>query len=215
MSAFVFTLVTFLLLFLTIAQSTFNSSDCDDNESFGVYNASGTYSIPGFSAPESPPSTANWTYNTVVRVGPSGAFNTRFSIDTPAGTPNITSPHLPYLGCVVAFPHLPRETIQHGQDDTGDCLTTLDQQCVDDFLAAAKARAVSKSGTVLERGDVCDGFGTLPAPESCERFIEEGSTLNIGLGLSALSYRMFFLLSNFYMLVAMPFTSIHSWFGNP
>ncbi|KAL9633851.1 MAG: hypothetical protein Q9204_003236 [Flavoplaca sp. TL-2023a] len=154
---------------------TNSTTNCDSNH-FGpqgnIYNASGSYQIPGFYPPGTgPASSSNWTYNTAVIVDDTGAGEHTFWIDTPDGT-DPSSSDLPYYGCNVALLGLPYDTVLRGQDDRGDCLRTLDVDCVSDTLENARQRALTFDETREEAKDVC----SFTWASSCDRYIERGSS---------------------------------------
>ncbi|KAI4272629.1 MAG: hypothetical protein LQ337_005163 [Flavoplaca oasis] len=150
---------------------TNSTTNCDDNH-FGPqgdnYNASASYQIPGFYPPGTgPASPSNWTYNTAVIVDDTGAGEHTFWIDTPDGT-DPSSNVLPYYGCNVAMLGLPYDTVLRGQDDTGNCLRTLDEDCVRETLENARQRALTFDEIREDAKDVC----SFTWASSCDSYIE-------------------------------------------
>lgn len=56
------------------------------------------------------------------------------------------SKDLPYFGCITPFFSLPQSIIQRGQGDTGDCMQTFDQACVNAITGSAKSTVRNANG---------------------------------------------------------------------
>ncbi|KAL8678491.1 MAG: hypothetical protein Q9186_005161 [Xanthomendoza sp. 1 TL-2023] len=167
----------------TLAQQN-KTTICHSNTQFGpdgtTYNASATYPIPAFIPPNDPTEPHNWTYHTAILVNTKSSMQTLW-IDDPASTSNndtkITSKSLPYIGCLVAFFGLPHDTVMRGQEDTGDCTKTFDQECVNAVLAGAKEAGALVSGTMgndtatsgKDAGDVCAQLMRTAVPGACRK----------------------------------------------
>ncbi|KAL8887626.1 MAG: hypothetical protein Q9192_006296 [Flavoplaca navasiana] len=100
-------------------------------------------------------------------VDDTGAGEHTFLIDTLDGTDPFSN-DLPYDGCNVALSVLPYDTVWRGQDDRGDCLRTLDDECVRDTLENARQRALNFDETREEAEDV----RSLTWASSCARYLE-------------------------------------------
>ncbi|KAI4174649.1 MAG: hypothetical protein LQ348_006348 [Seirophora lacunosa] len=170
-------------------QANSTSPNCTAEDTFWpsgtAYNASGSYQVPGFAPPGTTTDAGNLTYNTAVRVSPSGDwYNQTVWIDTVDGT-SIQSMDLPYVGCLTALIILPQSTVKRGQGDNGDCTETLGDECVNAMVnqvdQSLRNRA-ARNSTLPE--DICGRLITPnDVPEACEM-----STGGGGWGASATSY---------------------------
>ena len=100
-----------------------NDSRCFDTR-FDNLNATASYSVPGF-APPGNSSKSTWNFSTGV-VTYDGNITQRLWINT---SPSIQmdSDSLPYQGCILALYSLVGKP---GEDNNGDCQSSLGQECV-------------------------------------------------------------------------------------
>ncbi|KAL8999525.1 MAG: hypothetical protein Q9169_001613 [Polycauliona sp. 2 TL-2023] len=115
----------------------------------------------------------NWTYKTAVSVDDDdGSALHSFWIDTPEGT-DLFPKDLPYYGSVIAFLNLPRRTVLRGQDDSGDCLKTFDEDCVRDTLENARRRASSFDESRDRAADITSDLMLDVWASSCDKYIDD------------------------------------------
>ncbi|KAL8932909.1 MAG: hypothetical protein Q9216_006621, partial [Gyalolechia sp. 2 TL-2023] len=168
---------TFAFIVQTSLAQNSTASNCSDYEPFGPvgtsYNASGSYQVLGFQEPGSNTVPTNWTYNYAVQAQPDGDFSSAIWIDTSDGMP-IGSRDRPYIGCVEVLLDLPQNTIRRGQDDSGDCTETFDEDCVSALTSIAISAGESYSGTDQRARGFCGGVFTRAVPSECEPYVEDG-----------------------------------------
>ncbi|KAL8742081.1 MAG: hypothetical protein Q9190_005388 [Brigantiaea leucoxantha] len=138
-------------------------------------NASASYSLPSFSPPgDTKIPSGNWTWNTAVTVSDNQIWQSWW-IDTPS-LKNLDNTDIPYEVCALALDDLPRSISLQGQDDNGNCLSTLNQGCVDALVRLANTTAAglrSSSGSSSTTIDPCGNFLNQilsNTPEECQSF---------------------------------------------
>ena len=96
-------------------------------------NATGSYSRTGFMEGNNgstwPGEQFNWTYNTAIHIDDKGLVFKDLWVETP-NLDLMKAYDVPVSVCTFAFPGLPKAVYDAGQNDTGDCLLTLDRDCV-------------------------------------------------------------------------------------
>lgn len=109
-----------------------NDSWCFDSR-FENLNATASYPVPGFAPPgDTSSSDGTWTFSTgAVNYG--GNTTQRLWINTSPAF-EVDSSSLPYQGCVLAIYSLAVDASQGGQDNNGDCKSTLGEECVTALL---------------------------------------------------------------------------------
>lgn len=137
-------------------------------------NATGTYSIQGISATQShlANATFNWTiYDTVTRFryGSSNFPNNQFFWLDSSNTSQAASE--PLKGCVYGLQGLPSNLVKKGQDDTGDCASILDADCINDLKTQFGGLS---DGTVVD-GKICQPPLSISLP-NCKKYAPKGST---------------------------------------
>lgn len=147
---------------LSVSQDNNTANGCYQNSAVKQFhealqhpNASASYKLPSFTPPENtsiPP--GDWAWNTTVTVR-NNTITQSFSIDTPT-LKDVDDEDIPYGLCAMAFYDLPRETSLQGQDDIGDCKSTLSQDCVDALVQSANTTAASFSAGAESSHDVSD-----------------------------------------------------------
>ena len=142
-------------------------------------NATGSYSTPALSRPRKATnitiSAGGWTWNTAIIVNDYNQIWREFWIETfnLQGLKNID---IPFQGCVAGFDALPRSNYIRGQNDSGDCLSTLNQDCVN-----AIHRLLSKPSASTE--SVCAEVAyqmTARTPSECRPFGPWGDPYSAG-----------------------------------
>ncbi|KAI4161392.1 MAG: hypothetical protein LQ342_004944 [Letrouitia transgressa] len=89
----------------------------------------------------------------------------------------------------MAFYDLPRETSLQGQNDNGDCKSTLSQDCVDAVVQSANSTAASFTTAAGSSDDVSDLCGdmlrqfSMKIPNECQQMSENGAWLGGSAGL--------------------------------
>ena len=172
----------------TIAQSSASNSSkmCNEetNEDYIIKhsNASGLYTYPSFSPPPTFGSlgaktipAGDWTWGTALGVTDEGR-DQEFWIDTP-NLKNVDPKDIPYELCNIEFDGLPRSTYGKGQDDNGDCLATLNQDCVDDLNKLAQTTATAQLGNdnAEDRCGAIQSQIISQPPDSCKSFLDGGN----------------------------------------
>lgn len=93
-------------------------------------NVTASYSRPSFHPQQNGSfPLSNWTYNTAIYVDQYELVTQEFWIETP-NLRGFNSSEVPFSICTIAFEGLPKDVYSKGQNDTGDCLSTLNQDCV-------------------------------------------------------------------------------------
>ncbi|KAL8827959.1 MAG: hypothetical protein Q9191_002865 [Dirinaria sp. TL-2023a] len=108
-----------------------HSSAYDDiNQALLRPNATGSYSRPSpFSSDNTSIPAGDWTWNTAIIVKGDNQVWQEWWVETPA-LEGVKDRDIPFQVCAIGFDGLPRKTYSNGQDDPGDCSSTLDQECV-------------------------------------------------------------------------------------
>lgn len=109
-----------------------NDSFCVDSR-FEHLNASASYPFPAFRPPgDTSSNDSTWSLSTgVVTWG--GNTTQRIWIDTSPAV-EVESSSLPYQGCIIALLSLTADTSEGGQNNNGDCKSTLGEECVTAIL---------------------------------------------------------------------------------
>ena len=121
--------------------------DDDLDQAFIRPNATGSYRRPSSFPPNNTLIPAgDWIWNTAIIVKTDNQIAQEFWIDTPT-LKGLKNRDIPFQVCVIAFEGLTRSTYSKGQDDAGDCLSTLNQDCV----TALTRMASQSSGSTLDQ----------------------------------------------------------------
>jgi hypothetical protein len=174
-----FPFVLLIALFLAVlSNADADFALWDDNctytlDAWNHANATGTYSVQGISATQShlAPANFNWTiYDSVTRFGYSATnfqINQFFWLDSSKTTQAAIEP---LKGCVYGLQGLPSSLVKKGQDDTGDCSTMLDADCINDI----KTLFSGLSGRIEEDGLICQPPLLISLPH-CKKYAPKGS----------------------------------------
>lgn len=133
------------LMRLVSAQND-TSAWCYDSR-FDNPNATASYTVPGFNPPEDR-SDSTWTYSVGV-VTYNGNTTQRLWINTSPAI-QVDSDSLPYQGCILGFTSLAKEPGDEGQDNNGDCKSTLGEECVTALLKSSNEIAKNLSARADE-----------------------------------------------------------------
>lgn len=135
-----------LQLGVTRVVSAQNSNDswCFDSR-FDNLNATASYSVPGFAPPGDDSSKGTWNFSTGV-VTYDGNITQRLWINTSPSI-QVDSDDLPYQGCILALSGLAGKP---GEDNNGDCTSSLGQECVAALLNNSNEVAKSFSAKAEE-----------------------------------------------------------------
>lgn len=180
---------------LSFGQGNITANGCYQNSAVKWFhealqhpNASASYKLPSFTPPGNtslPP--GDWTWNTTVTVL-NNTITQSFSIDTPT-LKDVDNENIPYELCAMAFYDLPRETSLQGQNDNGDCKSTLSQDCVDAVVQSANSTAASFTTAAGSSDDVSDLCGdmlrqfSMKIPNECQQMSENGAWLGGSAGM--------------------------------
>ncbi|KAL9612351.1 MAG: hypothetical protein Q9167_003038 [Letrouitia subvulpina] len=141
-------------------------------------NASASYKLPSFTPPGKtsiPP--GDWAWNTTITVL-NNTITQSFSIDTPT-LKDIDDDDIPYEICAMAIYNLPKEKSLQGQDDNGDCKSTLSQDCVNALVQLVNTTAASFSAGAGASDDVSDLCGRMLSqftiPDECQQTSKNGA----------------------------------------
>lgn len=124
--SFAAALLTLLVKQAHTQTNRINTVNCSGNAGLDGppnQNATGSYIRPN------PYWNDDWIYNIAVTIDHNEQVWQKFWIDTPR-SPGNNQTDLPSTLCLTAMPHLPRNVSFSGQNDTGDCVATLGQNCV-------------------------------------------------------------------------------------
>ena len=94
----------------------------------------------------------NWTYKTAVTVE-DDQVRQRIWVETPSFT-GLQNSDFPFQMCAIAFEGLPRATYIKGQQDNGDCLATLSQNCVNTLARIASQKCSGANLAPAHSGDL-------------------------------------------------------------
>ena len=112
----------------SIIASCSNFGDNELNQALLYPNATGSYSTPAFSRPGKATnitiSAGGWTWNTAIIVNDYNQLRREFWIET-FNLQGLKNSDIPFQGCVAGFDALPRSNYIRGQNDSADCLSTL------------------------------------------------------------------------------------------
>lgn len=151
---------------------------CEQHPPREQLNATGSVSTAAFDPTASGSSSANWTWN--VGLSTIGTMRQIFWID---GADELYKDDVPFDGCVLIVMSLPLNISRRGENDNGDCVATLGQQCVSDlrnqYASVARSRSgVNGTGTSFQ----CNGTVALHTPASCVGTL--GPNVGVGYGQS-------------------------------
>ena len=121
-------------------------------------NATGSY-IRSSPLPPGNDTTArsSWTYRTAINVEEDEKVWQRFWVEFPNDERNQNDD---LKVCGIAFGAMSFDTYSNGQDDTGDCLKTLNQECIDAIKRVASAQCSDPfPGSTKGMLPQCEPFG--------------------------------------------------------
>ena len=92
-------------------------------------------------------------------------------IDYPEDTEN-WSKNRPFHSCMTSYLGLTRRTTQRGQEDIGDCMQTLDEDCIRDSIKLVKSRVAQYDDSKDDPCDICSKMVQGGLADSCAKYID-------------------------------------------
>lgn len=156
-----------------------------------IYNVTGSLSVQGFAPPANLPNASLGTIQTLTFTTGVVDFlvSTNISQHSAAqeywvqATPDIDmgSEDMPYYGYSAAISGLPRQVYEKGLNDSGDCTTLFNAECVSAMLTQAKNASL---GFITNPSNpVKDGI-IWPPPSACSQFTTNGNWIGYVSSLS-------------------------------
>lgn len=143
-----------LLARTTVAQN--NGLQCtlgEFEQALDHPNATGSYTrVSPLQGDNGTIPSGNWTYKTAVTVE-DDQVRQRIWVETPSFT-GLQNSDFPFQMCAIAFEGLPRATYIKGQQDNGDCLATLSQDCVNTLARIASQKCSGANLAPAHSGDL-------------------------------------------------------------
>ena len=180
-----------------------------DKTNPAVYNVTGSVTVDGFHPPASLPNSTlgnltsiTFSYGVIdyLESWNSSLHSVESSFWlTPSPLIDMASASVPYAGCSNLIGGLLRQVYVNGMNDTGDCSTLFNSECISALLNNAKNMSLGFQGTNVNSSD-CTSL-IWPPPAACKQFTPDGNWVSaigsIGPGMPAFAFLSFRVASHF------------------